>query len=46
MSLDNDIAYLDYKISRNGFDITIGSNYSFILEIPDYGTNLRISNTF
>jgi len=46
MSLDNDKASLDYKININGFDITVGSNYSFILEIPDYGANLKISNTF
>jgi uncharacterized protein YhjY with autotransporter beta-barrel domain len=46
MSLDNDKAILDYKININGFDITVGTNYSFILEIPDYGANLKISNTF
>jgi hypothetical protein len=46
MSLDNDKASLDYKININGFDITVGSNYSFIMEIPDYGANLKISNTF
>jgi hypothetical protein len=46
MSLDNDKASLDYNININGFDITVGSNYSFILEVPDYGANLKISNTF
>jgi len=46
MSLDNDKAILDYKRNINDFDITVSSNYSLISEIPDYGANLKISNTF
>jgi len=46
MSLDNDKAMLDYKRNINDFDITVSSNYSLMSEIPDYGTNLKISNTF
>ena len=46
MSLDNDKASLDYKRNINGLDFTVGSNYSLMSEIPDYGANLRISNTF
>ena len=46
MSLDNDKASLDYKRNINGLDFTVGSNYSLVSEIPDYGANLRISNTF
>ena len=46
MSLDNDKAFLDYKRNINGFDITFGSNYSLMSEIPDYAANLEISNTF
>ena len=46
MSLDNDKAILDYKRNINDFDITVSSNYSLMSEIPDYGANLRISNTF
>ena len=46
MSLDNDKASLDYKKNINGLDLTIGSNYSLVSEIPDYGVNIGISNTF
>ena len=46
MSLDNDKAFLDYKRNINGFDFTVGSNYSLVSEIPDYGVNIGISNTF
>ncbi len=46
MSLDNDKAFLDYKRNINGFDITFSSNYTLMSEIPDYGANLEISNTF
>jgi len=46
MSLDNDKAILDYKRNINDFDITVSSNYSLMSEIPDYGANLKISNTF
>ena len=46
MSLDNDKASLDYKRNINGLDFTVGSNYSLISKIPDYGANLKISNTF
>ena len=30
----------------NGFDITVGSNYTLISEIPDYGANIEVSNKF
>jgi hypothetical protein len=46
MSLDNDKAFLDYKRNINGFDFTVGSNYSLVSEIPDYAANIKISNTF
>ena len=46
MSLGNDKASLDYKRNINGLDFTVGSNYSLVSEIPDYGVNLQISNTF
>ena len=46
MSLDNDKASLDYKKNINGLDFTIGSNYSLVSEMPDYGVNVQISNTF
>jgi len=46
MSLDNDKASLDYKRNINGLDFTVSSNYSLVSKIPDYGANLKISNTF
>ena len=46
MSLDNNKTILDYKRNINGFNITVGSNYTLMSEIPDYGANLEISNTF
>ena len=46
MSLDNDKASLDYKRNINGFNFTVGSNYTLMSEIPDYAAILKISNTF
>jgi len=46
MSLDNNKAFLDYKRNINGFNITVGSNYTLMSEIPDYGANIEVSNTF
>ena len=46
MSLDSNKAFLDYKRNINGFDITFGSNYTLMSEIPDYGANIEVSNTF
>ena len=42
MSLDNDKTFLDYKRNINGFDFTVGSNYSLFSEIPDYAASLKI----
>ena len=30
----------------NGFNFTVGSNYTLMSEIPDYGANIEVSNTF
>ena len=46
MKLDNNEATLNYKRNLSGFDINISSNYSLISEIPEYGTNLELRNTF
>ena len=49
MSLDgSDELMTGLNISKNinGFDIKLGSNYSLMSEIPDYGINLKISNKF
>ena len=46
MNLDNDNASLKYRRDLNGFDISFGSNYSLISQIPDYSANLEISKKF
>ena len=47
MSLeDDDKVFFNYKRNINGFDITFGSNYSLMSEIPEYSANLAISNIF
>ncbi len=46
MKLDNNEATLNYKRNLGGFDINISSNYSLMSEIPEYGTNLELRNTF
>ena len=46
MSLDDDKVLFNYKRNINDFDITFGSNYSLMSEIPDYGANITVSNTF
>ena len=46
MSLDNDKASLSYKRDLNGFDIRMSSNYSLMSQIPDYGANIEVVNTF
>jgi hypothetical protein len=46
MSLDNDKAIFDYKRNINGFNFTVGSNYTLMSEIPDYGADIKISNIF
>ena len=39
-------AVLDYKKNVNGFDITVGSNYTLMSTIPDYGVNFSLSSKF
>ena len=46
MKLDNNEATLNYKRNLSGFDINISSNYSLMSEIPEYGTNLELRNSF
>ena len=46
MSLNDKKAVLDYKKNVNGFDVTVGSNYTLMSTIPDYGAHLEISNKF
>ena len=35
-----------YTNNINGFDLKMSSNYNFISDVPDYGTNIEISNKF
>ena len=37
---------LDYKRNIHGFNITFGSNYRLMSEIPDYGANIEVSSSF
>ena len=37
---------LSYVKDVNGFDVKVSSNYSMVSQIPDYGTNIEVSNTF
>ena len=37
---------LSYVKEVNGFDIKVSSNYSMVSQIPDYGANIEVSNTF
>ena len=46
MALNDKKASIEYKRNVNGFDITFGSNYSLMSEIPEYGANLKISSKF
>ena len=46
MSLNENKAVLDYKKNINGFDVTVGSNYTLMSIIPDYGAHIEISNKF
>ena len=44
--LQNNQMELSYVKDVNGFDIKIISNYSLMNQIPDYGANIEVSNTF
>ena len=46
MSLKENKASLDYKKNVNGFDIKVGSNYTLMSKIPDYGAKIEISSSF
>ena len=44
--LKNNETSINYTKNINGFDITVGSNYSLTNEIPDYGANIEVSSIF
>ena len=37
---------LSFTNNVNGFDITVGSNYTLMSKTPDYGANIEVSNKF
>ena len=43
---DDFAAGLNVAKNINGFNFTVGSNYTLMSEIPDYGANIEVSNTF
>jgi outer membrane autotransporter protein len=43
---DDFAAGLNVAKNINGFNFTVGSNYTLMSEIPDYGAILKVSNTF
>ena len=44
--LKNNETSIDYTKNINGLDFKISSNYSLMNQIPDYGANIEVSNTF
>ena len=44
--LENNQMELSYVKDVNGFDVKVGSNYSLMSEIPEYGANIEVSSTF
>ena len=34
------------QVEINGFDITVGSNYTLMSATPDYGANIEVSSRF
>ena len=44
--LQNNQMELSYVKDVNGFDITFGSNYRLMSQIPDYGAMIEVSSTF
>jgi len=45
-STDDFAVGLNVAKNINGFNFTVGSNYTLMSEIPDYGAILKVSNTF
>ena len=37
---------LEFANKINGYDLKITSNYNLFSDIPDYGANILISNSF
>ena len=46
MSLNDNKASVEYKKNINGFDFKISSNYTIMIQIPDYSANIEVSSKF
>ena len=44
--MQNNQTNLNYKKTINGYDVVVSSNYSSNNQIPEYGANIEILNTF
>ena len=44
--MQNNQTSLNYKKTINGYDVVVSSNYSSNNQIPVYGANIEVSNTF
>ena len=44
--IENNQTNLNYKKTINGYDVVVSSNYSSNNQIPEYGANIEVSNTF
>ena len=44
--MQNNQTNVNYKKTINGYDVVVSSNYSSNNQIPEYGANIEVSNTF
>ena len=44
--MQNNQTNLNYKKTINGYDVVVSSNYNTNNQIPEYGANIEVSNTF
>ena len=44
--IENNQTNLNYKKTINGYNVVVSSNYSSNNQIPEYGANIEVSNTF
>ena len=44
--IENNQTNVNYKKTINGYDVVVSSNYSSNNQIPEYGANIEVSNTF
>ena len=46
LSIDDNVASIDYEKNLDGFDITLDTNYDLFSEYPEYEINLKILSIF